>query len=145
MIIETAGFGKLEILEEKIIHFEEGLPGFEEEKDFVIIFNEDEGNPFHYMQSVNNMELFFVIMNPFEIFKDYDFKLKDNIIEKLKIIEENDVTIYTIVVIPEDVEKITTNLMGPLVINNREKLAKQIVLDDEKYTTKHYIFQEGGV
>jgi flagellar assembly factor FliW len=50
--------------------------------------------------------------------------------------------VYSIVVVPEDIRKMTANLMAPVVINNRLKLGKQIVLDNNIYKTKHYIFEE---
>ncbi len=65
MKLNTKNFGKIEIKEEDIIYFPDGILGFEEEKQFVIINNEDEQNPFHWLQSVQNPELAFVIINPF--------------------------------------------------------------------------------
>ena len=148
MKIQTTNFGEIEIKEELIINFGEGLPAFEEEKEFVIILNEDEENPFHWLQSVNNPALSFVILNPFEVFHDYDVLLPETTKTKLKIEKEEDVAIYTIVVVPEDMSKMTTNLLGPIIINVKEKIGKQVILEDDKYNTKHFIFnqnsQEGG-
>ncbi len=142
MKLNTKNFGEIEIKEEDIIHFPEGLLGFEEEKQFVIINNEDEQNPFHWLQSVQNPELAFVIINPFFVFPDYDIILPKSAQDKLKIEDKKDVVIYSIVVVPEDMEKMTTNLSGPIVINAEKKLGKQVILDDDRYTTKHYIFQQ---
>lgn len=142
MKIHTKNFGEIEISEEKIIYFSEGIPAFEEEKEFIIIFNEDAGNPFNWLQSVNNSNLSFIIVNPFEIFKDYDILLPEITKNKLKIAKEEDVAIYSIVVVPEDLTKMTTNLQGPIVINTKERLGKQVILDDERYSTRHYIFNQ---
>lgn len=142
MKIHTINFGEIEIVEDKIILFEEGLPAFEDEKQFVIILNEDGDNPFHFLQSINTPELSFVILNPFEIFKDYDILLPETAISKLKIRNEEDVVIYTMVVIPEDMTKMTTNLLGPIVINQKEKLGKQVILEENKYNTKEPIFKD---
>lgn len=142
MKINTSNFGKIEIEEDKIIVFEEGLPGFEGEKEFVIILNEDKENPFHWLQSTKSPELSFVILNPFERFKDYDVLLPETAINKLKIASEEDIVIYTIVVIPEDIKKMTTNLLGPIVINSKKRLGKQIILEENKYSTKHFILEQ---
>lgn len=142
MKINTINFGEIEIAEDKIIFFQEGLPAFEDEKQFVIILNEDEDNPFHFLQSINTPELSFVILNPFEIFKDYDILLPETAISKLKIKNEEDVVIYTMVVIPEDMTKMTTNLLGPIVINTKGKLGKQVILEENKYSTKELIFKD---
>ncbi|WP_353093785.1 flagellar assembly protein FliW [Tissierella praeacuta] len=142
MKIRTRNFGDIEIEKDKIIRFEEGIPAFEKEKEFVLIFNEDKENPFHSLQSVSREELSFIVINPFEIFKDYDILLPDTAINKLKIEKEEDVNIYTIVVVPEDINKMTTNLLGPIVINTKKRLGKQVILDDKRYTTKHFIFNQ---
>ncbi|MCQ4923209.1 flagellar assembly protein FliW [Tissierella carlieri] len=142
MKIKTRNFGEIEIEKEKIIIFEEGIPAFEEEKEFIIILNEDKENPFHCLQSINNQDLSFIVINPFEIFSDYDILLPQTAINKLKIEKEEDINIYTIVVIPTDMKKMTTNLLGPIVINTKERLGKQVILDDERYTTKHFIFNQ---
>ncbi|CAK7050073.1 flagellar assembly protein FliW [Tissierella carlieri] len=142
MKIKTRNFGEIEIEKEKIIIFEEGIPAFEEEKEFIIILNEDKESPFHWLQSINNQNLSFIVINPFEIFSDYDILLPQTAINKLKIEKEEDINIYTIVVIPTDMKKMTTNLLGPIVINTKERLGKQVILDDERYTTKHFIFNQ---
>lgn len=142
MKLNTKNFGELDIDEEKVIAFPEGLPGFEEEKEFVIINNEDEENPFCWLQSVKNPDLAFVIVDPFFVFSDYSVDLSKTVQEKLKIKDEKDVAVYSIVVVPEDLKKMTANLLGPIVINVRERLGKQVILDDPRYTTKHYIFPQ---
>lgn len=130
----------MKIEKEKIIHFPEGIPAFEEEKEFVIILNHD--SPFSYLQSVKDKDLSFIIINPFEIFNDYDIIIPETARNRLKIEKQEDVMIYTIVVIPENIENTTTNLLGPIVINTREMLGKQVILDDERYSTKHFIFNK---
>lgn len=140
MKIETRNFGILEVDPNIVINFKEGLPGFEEEKEFIVIEGKD--SPFHWLQSVKTSDLAFVIINPFEIFKDYDIKLPKTALEKLKIEKEEDVVTYSIVVIPEDIREMTANLSGPIIINLRERLAKQVILEDDRYGTKHLVFQE---
>lgn len=142
MILNTKNFGPIEIDEQKIIHFPEGILGFETEKQFVIINNEDEENPFHWLQSINNPDLAFVIINPFFAYPNYDIVIPETAQEKLKIKDEKDIIVYSIVVVPDEMEKMTTNLLGPIVINMNEKLGKQVILDDDRYTTKHYIFKQ---
>jgi flagellar assembly factor FliW len=140
MKLDTKHFGEIEIDEEKIISFPEGIPGFEDQKRFVIINNNDSENPFDWLQAVDKGSLSFVIINPFLVKPDYDFALSKSVEEKLKIENEKDVAVYTIAVIPEDIKKITINLSGPVIINAKEKLGKQIILNDERYSTKYYIF-----
>ena len=84
----------------------------------------------------------FVIINPFIVFPDYDIVIPKMVQNKLKIHDEKDVNVYSIIVVPEDFSKITANLLGPIIINNKEMLGKQVILDDNRYKTKHFIFQQ---
>lgn len=127
---------------EKTINFIDGIPGFEEYKKFVIVNNADEKNPFHRLQSVEDEELSFIIINPFIFKHDYEFDLPDWFIKKLEIESEQDLAIYTIVVVPGDITKMTANLLGPIIINTKNMTGKQIVLDDKRYTTKYLIIDE---
>lgn len=141
MKINTEIFGEIEIDEKDIVTFPEGLLGFEEERKFIIISME-EGTQFSWLQSIQTPELSFVIMDPFFAFPDYDIIIPKKVQEKLEIKDEKDVLIYSMVVIPENMEKMTTNLLGPIIINVNRKLGKQVILDDNRYTTKHFIFQQ---
>lgn len=141
MKINTEIFGEIEIDEKDIVTFPEGLLGFEEERKFIII-NTEEGAQFSWLQSIQTPELSFVIMDPFFAFPDYDIIIPKKVQEKLEIKDEKDVLIYSMVVIPENMEKMTTNLLGPIIINVNRKLGKQVILDDNRYTTKHFIFQQ---
>lgn len=142
MIIKTSSFGDIEVEKEKIIQFKDGIPGFKEEKEFIVILNEDKDSPLHWLQSVNTPELAFVITDPFEIYDDYDFDISESLVKKLDLKDEGEVVVYTIVVIPEDIRKMTTNLLGPIVINSSNMLAKQIIIEDKNYSTKHYILKQ---
>lgn len=142
MKLHASSFGEIEIDEENVLTFPEGIPGFEQYKKFVVINNPDEENPFDWLQSVENEDLAFVIINPFFVFPDYDITIPESAIEKLKIKDETDIFVYTIVVVPENIEDMTTNLSGPIIINGKEKLGKQVILEDNRYITKHHIFKK---
>ncbi|QEK11309.1 flagellar assembly protein FliW [Crassaminicella thermophila] len=142
MILNTKHFGKIEIDEEKIITFEEGLLGFEAIKKYTVIMNPDKEVPFHWLQAVEEPDLAFVITNPFLFKKDYDFYIPERIVDELEIQKEEDVMIFSIAVVPKELKNMTINLRGPLIINTNNKKGKQIVLDTDKYPLKYYIFEE---
>ncbi|WP_427338113.1 flagellar assembly protein FliW [Caloranaerobacter sp. DY30410] len=144
MLLNTKHFGQIEIDENSIITFPDGLLAFEKQKRFTIINNPDEEIPFKWLQSIDNPDLAFVIINPFLFKRDYEFDIPQSVVDKLDIKEEKDVLVYSIVVVPEDITKMTANLVGPIIINSKNKLGKQIILDDKRYTTKHLILDELG-
>ncbi len=140
MKIQTKYHGEITIEDSQIVHFENGLPGFLEEKKFVILpLTEDQ--VYLILQSVQTPAIAFVITNPFLFFKDYEFKLDDGIVEKLGIKDVNDVQVFNILTVQDPFEKTTINLQAPIVINVKNKHAKQVILNHENYTTREPLFQ----
>jgi flagellar assembly factor FliW len=135
MILYTKFEETIEINESDILYFEHGLPGFENEKQFVLL--PIEGTPFSTLQSVSTKDLAFFTTNPFLFYKKYDFELAEAVQEQLKIKEESDVMVQVILTIQEPLDKSTANLQAPVVINVKENLAKQVVLTDNRYKTRH--------
>ncbi|RZT21572.1 flagellar assembly factor FliW [Fictibacillus sp. BK138] len=135
LILHTKFEETIEVNESEILQFEHGLPGFEDEKQFVLL--PIEGTPFSTLQSVTTKELAFFTTNPFLFFKEYDFELIESVQEQLKIKKEADVQVQVILTIQDPLEKSTANLQAPVVINVKKKLAKQVVLSDNRYRTRH--------
>lgn len=141
MKIQTKYHGEVEVEQSNIIHFENGIPWFIEEKQFYLLSLSGD-TPFLIMQSVQTPSLAFVIVSPFDFFSDYSAKLSDQVVEQLQIENEEDVALYVILTIQEPFEKTTANLQGPIVINDKKKLGKQIILNDLNYLTKHFIINQ---
>lgn len=142
MIIKSTRLGNLEIDSQDIIQFPKGLPGFNDEKKFVILPCETEG-PFAYMQSVNEPNLTFLLVEPFGFFKDYEFALDEEAIGDLQLSTDHPPRIFNIVTVPDQAEAMTANLLAPLIINPSKRLAQQIVLEKVAYTTRHRLFPNG--
>lgn len=139
MKIETSNFGIIEISEEEVITFPEGLPGFENVRKFVIWGKVEENFPFQWLQSVDKPELAFVIIEPNKLKPDYIVDVADNEIDVLKIEDPQNVSVYSIVVVPEDINKMTANFKAPLLINNCNRMGKQVVMENGQYPIKFYI------
>ena len=140
--IETLRFGQIEVEEEKIVHFKDGIPAFEEEHEFIIVPYDSE-SPYYFMQSLATPDLAFLITVPFLFFPDYEFELDDVVQRELDIMEQDDMLIYALITIPGGkIEDMTANLMAPVVLNKENMQAKQVVLDRSRYTTKHRLFPE---
>ncbi|WNB92718.1 flagellar assembly protein FliW [Bacillus sp. NEB1478] len=139
MILHTKFEETIEINESDIIHFDQGLPGFEEEKQFVLLPIEE--SLFFVLQSVSTKELAFFTANPFMFFKDYDIELPESVQNLLKIKNESDVMIQVILTINDPFEKTTANLQAPLVINDKVNLAKQVVLTNSQYQIRHVLIE----
>jgi len=138
-VVRSRVFGELEVSEENIIFFEEGIPAFENLKKFVIV--KEDQSPFYWLQSVEDKDIAFVIINPFEIKPDYEFDLPDEVVNKLEITSAQDVAVFCIVVIPEDVKQTRVNLKAPIIINVHKRKGIQYLLDDERYPLRYYLFE----
>ncbi|MDM5340066.1 flagellar assembly protein FliW [Fictibacillus enclensis] len=140
MKMKTKFHGEIEIEESNIITFEHGIPGFEEEREFIILPFED--TPFSILQSVKTAGLAFVTADPFMYFGDYDFTLPDAVVEGLEIKEQQDVFVQVIVTLRDELSESTANLQAPVVINKVNNQGKQVVLNDRNYTPRHQLFAE---
>lgn len=142
MILETKYFGELDIDENEMIQFSQGMPGFEGVRRFVLINNDEEGSPFKWLQGVDEPKPAFVVIDPFIVKKDYEVNLDDDVLKELDIKKEDDVLVYCIVVVPKDISKMTMNMQAPLVINMKNNKGKQLILDTDRYGVRHYIMEE---
>ena len=143
MVLETKNFGEVEIKEEDVIFFEYGIPGFESMTKFVILGKTNApDDPFLWLQSTENPNLAFVIMNPRDLVFDYEAEIDMFTANLLKIKDENDALIYCIVTVPQDISKISINLKAPIIINAKDNRGCQVVLENEKYKFKHLITEE---
>lgn len=141
MRLNTKYHNEVEIKEEEILHFEKGIPGFPEETEFVILQLDDDGL-FSVLQSIGTSALAFVIASPFAFFSGYDFKLEETVVEELKLKSESDVAVYSILTVQDPFEKTTANLQAPVIINKATNKAKQVILKEEGYKTKHSLFDK---
>ena len=141
MQITTRHLGPLEFSDSDVIHFEEGIPSFESETAFILVPSGSPELPFHYLQSIKNTDVAFIVTDPFIFVSDYDFDLPDEVIEVLQIKNLSDVTILSIATIVSEIERSTLNLVAPVVINHEQRLGKQVVLQGN-YPVRHFLFDQ---
>ncbi len=151
MALLTKHFGEIEVDDTKIIIFEEGIPGFLHLKKFLLLEdekqsqeeNEDsENNVFWYLQSVEDENIAFVLLNTFNILPDYDPKINPEDISDLGEYNAEDFLVFNITVIPQNTAEMSVNLKAPIIINTALKKGKQVVVVNEEYRIRHYIMDE---
>ncbi|MDG0811863.1 flagellar assembly protein FliW [Cohnella rhizosphaerae] len=139
MIVQTANFGDIEVDESNLYFFEEGLPGFEDSRRFILV--SVEGNPsFNYLQSADQPDLVFVLADPFAFFSDYEFELSDAVLRELALDSQSDVSVRVILNARQGLKEATANLTAPLVFNTQKQFGKQIILGQSSYSTRHRLF-----
>jgi flagellar assembly factor FliW len=141
MKINTKYHGTREYIEEDIVTFKRGIPGFENLTKF-IVFPLEENDFFNIFHSIEDENIGLVTVSPFSINSSYEINLDENILSDLNISSEKDVLILTTVTLNSKIENITVNLKAPIVINIVERLGEQIILDKMEYSIKHPLLQE---
>lgn len=136
MPYRTSRFGVLDVPEDKIIHFPFGVIGFEQSKRFVLIKHKPDSS-FFWLQSLDNPELAFSMLFPFQFIPNYNPEISEEDKIKLLVKEKNELEIYCMVVIPKDIQQMTINLLSPVVINSKRQLGIQTVLLDSDYSVHH--------
>ena len=140
MKIKTKAFGEIEVDEKAKIKIPQGLFGFEELKDYVLL--DAEQPPFYWLQSADEQEIAFVLINPFIFRPDYEVNIANEELAEIGIDSPEKAMIFTIVTIPSDGNPMTANLQGPLVINRETREGKQAILSDARWQTRHDIMAE---
>jgi flagellar assembly factor FliW len=141
VIIKTGRFGQLTVGDDEIILIPQGILGFPEYKKFCLVDAGDE-TLILWLQSLENPDIAFPLLEP-KVFKtDYAARLSAAELRELKLENVNQSAVFSILTIPEDVSQMTANLKAPLVINLKQHVAKQVVLQENEYSIKHEMFKE---
>lgn len=142
MKIDSSLLGEIEFDANYIITFPQGIPGFEDQKEYILLPMDEKGLYF-YFHSVNNPDLCLLLCEPFSFFPDYEVIIDDEYLSSIGIKEEGqDMSIYLVLTIPKDYKLTTANLIAPLVINPKNRQGIQYIVPKTTYTTRHHIFRQ---
>lgn len=124
--INSKAFGEIEIEEKQLIEFPFGIPGFEELKEFALL---DSGQyPFYWLQSTKQVEVAFILTDPFLLKPDYQLEVPDSDFESIQLTgEKGSALIFTILTVRANGAMITANLQAPVVINPTNKKGRQVI------------------
>lgn len=134
-------FKDLVYSKDDIITFPAGIPGFDKSRQFVIVSIPDYA-PFEWLVCIDGSRLRFAIINPLLFTPDYAPSMVKEQLEDLELGKPEDLLLYTIVTIRENPLESTANLVGPLIINRSKRLGKQIILDDDRYSTQEPLIRK---
>jgi len=141
MQIDTLRFGPVEVDEEKLIDFAEGIPGLEQYHTYAILQFED-SYPLVWLQSTEDTGICLPVLDTFAVLPDYLFDMDDADVKFLEIKGPDELHVVSVVVIPEDIKGMTVNLAAPIVINTTTGSAKQVVLSGTDYNVRAPVFQD---
>ena len=130
MEVKGTRFGTLKVSEEEIISVDGGLMGFPESTQY-IMFPYSDDSSFFWLQSVDEPEIAFIVINPFDFFNDLVFEVGDDDAASISLERGEDVEIFTLVTIPDgSPAEMRTNLAGPVVVNVTNRQGRQILVKE---------------
>ena len=139
LTVVTRNFGTLEVRPDQIIWLNPGLLGFTRYHRYVLIEHSRE-SPFLWLQSLDKSDLAFVVLDPRKLLPDYQPGNLPQVMKELGVTHPEDLKVLVILTIPPDKpQEMTANLMGPVVINLRNRQGKQLVVEDPRYSHKHRV------
>lgn len=143
MKVNTRIFGEIEVDEKKFLHFEDGILGFPDLKRFMLIHDEESSgkNLISWMQSIEEPGFAMPVLDPLKICPDYNPEVEDELLKTLGEIKGEEILVLTTVTVPSEIEKMTSNLKAPFIINTDNLKACQIILEDEQYLIKYPIYE----
>ncbi|MGD1915173.1 MAG: flagellar assembly protein FliW [Phycisphaerales bacterium] len=140
MQVKTTRFGVVDIADDKVITFPQGLLGFPDHRRYCLLEPGDEAC-FFWLQSLDEPALAFVVTDPALFFKDYEVPIRAEQAESLNIDKIEDAQVF--VIVNKVGEMLTANLQGPLLINTLNLSGQQLVLADKRGSTRHTLMQVG--
>lgn len=122
-----------------ILRFEDGLYGFEEIKDYILL-QEDKSQVIWTLQAAYSPCTAFIAVNPFLLLKDYNPRLTEEDYRMLGNPREEDLCFLAIAVIRRNLSDSAVNLKSPIVINAQTRTGRQIIMEDTDYPVRYRPF-----
>ncbi len=141
MEITTKVFGTINIDEEKIVTFENGIIGFCDLKRFILIHDaEQEKASITWLQSIDEPAFAMPVMDPLIVDEKYDPIIEDELLKCIGEITSDDILVLVTVTVPTDITKMTCNLMAPIIINAENRKACQVITEGDEYPVRYPIY-----
>jgi flagellar assembly factor FliW len=139
MNVASTRFGILKVPPETLLSFPSGLLGFSEWTRYVML-DHDTDAPFKWLHCVEEASLAFVVIDPALFNRNYQVTISEEARVEVEGNETDELTLAVILTIPSaDPSPVTANLRGPLLMNPRTRLCKQLVLTED-YPTRYPVF-----
>lgn len=140
--VRTTRYGEMEtvrVSEEVVMTFPDGMPGFERHHRYALL-QDTKLAPFFWLQSLHDPLVGFLVIPPGLLVSDYEFDIADPDVDRLELNDPSEARVLSILVVPEDVRAMTANLQAPIIINPAKRLAKQVILTDERFPLRFPVF-----
>jgi flagellar assembly factor FliW len=136
-------FGAVEVDESIVLDLEQGMIGFPDLKRYVVL-KQREDSVFMWLHAVDDGSLAFPVVLPWVFHWDYEVKLSDEDMAAIGVERADQISIYCVVNVGDDVRKASINLFSPVVVNNEDRRARQVINMAQGYGTRDPLFSEAA-
>ncbi|MFI3202345.1 MAG: flagellar assembly protein FliW [Eubacteriales bacterium] len=142
MVITTRIFGEITVDDTKVITFQNGIVGFPKLQRFLLIHDEEKGDKggIRWLQSLEEPQFAMLVVDPLTIVESYNPKIEDELLKVIDITDNSELLVLTTMTIPHEIEKMTINLMAPIIINVDNQLACQMIVEGD-YLVKYPVYE----
>ncbi|ROR31551.1 flagellar assembly factor FliW [Mobilisporobacter senegalensis] len=139
----TKHFGEIELGEEKIINFDNGIMGFEDYKRYTILFDIESGEKpvISWLQSIEEPGLAIPVINPLYVREDYNPTVEDELLISLGELNDENIIVLLSITVPSDITKMTSNLKAPFIINSDTRKGCQVIVENSDYPVKYNVYE----
>ena len=141
MELNTRLFGKVEYEAFDVISFPNGIPSFEEEREFLLLPIAGSEGTLLCLQSVATPALSFILMNPFSLDQSYAPVLRENERSILQVERDQDLCFHVLCAMKRPLSESTINMKCPIALNPDKRIGLQVILDTDAYHMRHPISQ----
>lgn len=143
MKAQTKFFGEVDIEEDKIIEFPNGIIGFENFKKFSIIYDIDNDGEtrISWLQSMEEPALALPVIDPLAITPEYAPMIEDELLRPLGDPADEDLLFLLVMTVPADMTKVTVNMKAPIIINAEKKKGVQLIVENADYAVKFNVYE----
>ena len=143
LLLENTRFGTITYAPGDVLRFPQGLIGFDSCSRFLLVSTSENGT-FQWLQSLDVPSLAFLVTRPQQYVATYEPKVKSFFSAPAKVDPSKRLVLTTVSIPKGRPEEMSINLAGPIVIDLHAKLGRQIILEDEAYTTRHRVFAKAS-
>lgn len=133
--IDLPRFGEMTYAETDVIEFPWGLPGFPTSHRWLLLSLETQPG-FVWLQSLEDLKIALPTIDPWMLFESYEPRMPAYAFVALEVKDAADFTTLCVVVVTENAEEMTINLMAPIVVNLRTRRARQVLLENSNYSPR---------
>jgi flagellar assembly factor FliW len=143
MRVDTPRFGEVDVPEDTILTFPCGIYGFPDVRD-CCLFPYQVGLPLRWLQCLDDTRVAFLTVEPHAFLPDYEIELAETDAADLSLERASQAAVITLVTLLHESRAVATNLVAPIIINMETRRAKQVLLNDDRYRTRHVIIEDWG-